>query len=458
MGRSRRCHRGVALVCVIAAGPPALAETPAPTPTPDAAAAPDDWVERLARELAGLRRDLEEERKARRTAGALTAALSGFVQADAVAYREDSEHQLDSSTGKPLNQTRFLIRRAHLRADAEWRFLSGALEVEASTVNDPGVRLFDAEVSARWAQPTPTLPPYLALSVGLLRIPFGFENQERDTVRLFLERSAVVRALFPGENDLGLRLHGGWRFLRYQLAVTNGHPLGETDFPSLDPTAQKDVLGRVGVDTAFGQAVTLQAGLSGLHGTGLHAGTAATKDTLVWRDANGDGIVQPSEVQAIQGTAATPSQEFERYAVGADLRVTASLPLLGTLCVYGELLWASNLDRAALVADPVAVGRALREMGGYVGVTQEVTRHAVIGVRYDRYNPDADAADQQGAARVPSDVSYSTLAVAVAGQLPPWGRLTVEYDHNTNALGRTAGGLPTTLGSDALTFRAQMVF
>ena len=490
MGRFRRCPRGAAAWALVLAAAPALAQAPpdvppaAPPPAaPPAAGEGGDRLDRLEQEVARLRRELDEERRARAAAasverpdgrdrpdgpdrpdrrdggdrGGLRAAVSGYVQADAVAYRQDSEDQLDAS-GRPLNQTRFLIRRAHLRADAGWRFLSGALELEASTVTDPGVRPFDAEVTASWAGRDPPSPPYLAGSLGLLRIPFGYENQERDVARLFLERSAVVRALFPGANDLGLRLQGGWRALRYQVAAMNGHPLGEVGFPALDPTERKDLLGRLGVDAALGGGVRLTAGLSGLYGTGFHAGTAATKDTLVWRDANGDGIVQPSEVQAVLGTSATPSQRFDRYAVGADVQLRARMPRLGELCVYGEVVWGANIERALLVADPVSVGRDLREIGGYAGLTQELTRHALIGVRYDRYSPDADAQVQLGVARVPVDTSYSTLAVALAGQLPPWGRLTVEYDHNVNALGRTTSGAPTTLGADALTVRAQLAF
>lgn len=492
MGRFRRCRSRVAAgACILAAAIAARAEGPPPAPLPDAAASGGERLERLERlerDLAELRRDLDEERRARKAAmealaaaraasppgaaavapgsmplvgplvrGNLSAVISGYLQADAVAYRQDSEDQLDS-TGKPLNQTRFLIRRAHLRADAGWRFLSGALELEASTVSDAGVRLFGAEVSAAWASGDPAAPPYASLTLGLLRIPFGYETQERDTTRLFLERSAVVRALFPGVNDLGVRVQGGFRFLRYQLAAMNGHPLGDAGFAALDPSAQKDLLGRLGIDSPIAGPVRLTAGISGLYGNGFHAGTPATKDTLVWRDENGDGIVQPSEVQAIPGTAATPSQTFERYAVGADLRLTARLPWLGELTVYGELVWATNLDRALLVADPVSVGRSLRELGWYLGLTQELTRYALVGARYDRYSPDADALHQQGAARVPVDTSSSTLAIAIAGQLAPWGRLSLEYDHNTNALGRTTGGAPTTLGADALTLRAQLVF
>ena len=46
-----------------------------------------------------------------------------------------------------------------------------------------------------------------------------------------MERSTAERALFPGEYDVGARLMGGWRFVRYVIAVQNGNPIGERSFP-----------------------------------------------------------------------------------------------------------------------------------------------------------------------------------------------------------------------------------
>lgn len=387
-------------------------------------------------------------------------ALRGFVQADAVAYRQDAEDELDGATLRPLNEVRFLIRRAHLRAEASWRFLGAAVEVMGTTLRDPPVRLFAAEASFGWPEPRPGSGrrPSVGLSLGLLRVPFGLDLRANAQERFFLERAALARALFPGDNDLGLVVHGAVWLLRLQLGVMNGHPLGERAFPALDPSAAKDLLGRLGIDAPLPRGVTLAAGVSGLWGTGFHAGTPSTKDSVSFRDLNGDGVVQLSELSPVFGTAATPSQTFGRSALGVDLHLSAPIPRLGRLAIFGEIVWATNLDRGLFLADPVAVGRDLRELGVYVALTQELTRHAQIGARFDRYDPDADADEQLGPARVPVDVSFTTVSVAAAARLPPWGRLVVEYDHQRNALGRTQGGLPTTLNSDALTLRGEVVF
>ena len=408
-------------------------------------------------ELARLRADLDAERKARAEEKPAIAGrrwglvISGFVQADGVFYNQASQDEINGSTGAPLNEDRFEIRRAHLKTELTDGVLGGALEIEGTSANDPAVRIFEAAFTAR--------SRYVSGTIGMYRIPFGFENVQRDYERFFLERSAVIRAMFPGENDLGVGVAGGWRFLRYAFSIMNGDPIGEKLFPYRDPNESKDFLGRAGIDTPLGSRASLRAGFSGLLGTGFHKGTPATKDMLVWRDANEDGIVQLSELQIIPGQPATASENFDRFAVGGDAGVSVVLPRLGELNVYGELVWASNLDRGIEPADPIAAGRDhLREFGWYVGFTQELGRLGMVGVRYDRYNPDADAAEQVALNLIPVDRTYTTLAIAAGLRFGAAHRITLEYDRNTNALGRTMAGLPTTLGSDVLTLRCQVLF
>lgn len=425
-------------------------------------------------ELARLRSDLASENAARARAeeemrrlaatgalfhlGRFAVSLSGFLQADGVLYNQASQDEINWSTGQPLNESRFLIRRGRLRVEADYGIASGLIEFDANTVNGPVARISAGEVSVRWPARRPGAPPYVMASIGLMRIPFGFEVLQMDYVRLFLERSNVIRALFPGEFDLGFRVQGGWRWLRYAIAAMNGHPAGDQQFTLRDPDRSKDLVGRIGIETRLLRRLGLSGGISGVYGTGFWEGSPPTKDVIVWHDTNLDGQVDPTELTAIPGRPAVPSKTFTRYALGGDLQLRVQVPRLGELLLYGEVAWATNLDRGLMPADPVGAGRDLREFGWYVGFTQELTRWALVGVRYDRYDPDADARDQQGASLVPKDLTFSTLAVAVAGGWLPLLRFTVEYDHNTNALGRTAAGMPTTLGADVFTIRGQVRF
>jgi len=386
--------------------------------------------------------------------GETTLVVGGYLQADAALADQSAQDQLSPSGGEPLNTERFFIRRARLSVEAHRRVVGAVVELDANTVKGMAVGLARAELSlskarARWQG---------EMALGLLRIPFGLEVQEREPDRFFLERSNVSRALFPGNFDLGARAQVSWRFLRAQVAAMNGNPLGDASFSARDPNAAKDFVGRLGMDSTIAAKVHVTAGVSSLKGTGFHSGTPATKDVLVWRDQNEDGVVQLSEIQIIPGRAATPSRNFSRFAVGADSRIGFAIPRLGNSVLFGEVVWGSNLDRGLRPADPIASGRDLREFGWVVGASQEFTSWVGLGVRYDFYNPDVDASRQTPTVLVPRDVSFRAWTFTLS-----WGgfahdRLMLEYQHNRNALGVASDGSPTTLAADTLTLRGQMVF
>jgi hypothetical protein len=383
--------------------------------------------------------------------------LTGFLQADWALLRQSSEDQVNPSTLQPLNEERFVIRRARLRTTIERQYVAGALEFDGNTVNGSTARIVGAEASVKYQGDDDAPIPLVMGTIGLFKIPFGFELLQSDRDRIFLERSSAERALFPGEYDVGARLQGGWRFARYAIAVQNGNPLGERAFPGRDPNSSKDITGRVGIETAITDVVSVSGGVSGLTGKGFHRGTPATKPTLQWSDRNEDGVLQPNEIVTSPGAAATPSSNFSRFAFGADLRLVVAVPELFKATVYGELYLAKNLDRALLIADPAgAVGRDYRELGWYAAATAEIRDLILLGVRYDGYNPDRDSTDPTKPL-VPTDFSYNTLSVVGGVQLSG-ARFLVEYDHNDNHLGRDTAGRPTTLEDDTVILRGQVSF
>jgi hypothetical protein len=384
-------------------------------------------------------------------------SLGGFAQTD-LSVRQSSSDQLNNSTGEPLNQNRFVLRRARLRTEIDRGLVTGALELDGNTVNGPQMRVLNAEGTLR-IPPVGTGPSLLGLTVGLFKIPFGWEVIQSDRDRLFLERSIAAQELFPGEYDLGARLAGGWRYIRYALAVQNGEPIGEKTFPVRDPNNAKDVAGRVGVETPFSPLVDFAAGFSGLKGKGFHKGTAATKAGIVWNDRNDNNSVDAGEIVAVSAKSATPSQNFDRHALGADLRVVVRVPGLGATTAYGEVTWAKNLGRGSrMIADPIAnSGQDLRELGYYFALVQDIGRFLQVGLRYDFYDPNRDSTDLQQARQVPSSQSYQTWAFVAAARIPA-GRLIAEYDVNRNHNGRDVAGLPTNLADNAFTLRAEVRF
>src|SRR5262249_21909194 len=66
--------------------------------------------------------------------------VTGFLQVDGVT-RQSSQDQVDPSTGQPLNENRFLVRRARVRVGAEQRYLAGSIEFDGNSVNGATARV-----------------------------------------------------------------------------------------------------------------------------------------------------------------------------------------------------------------------------------------------------------------------------------------------------------------------------
>jgi len=390
-------------------------------------------------------------------------SLYGLVQAD-YQIRQSSQDQINPDTGLPLNQDRFLIRRARLGVAMKRTYGEGGLELDANTVNGPTMRLLDAHASAMLPGEGPV--PLVMASIGLLKVPFGFEVGQANRGRLFLERSTAAQAFFPdaGEGyDLGARIQGGWRFLRYAVVVQNGELLGSGRFAGLDPNHQKDIAGRAGIDTEIVEGIHVSGGVSLLRGTGFHQGTPATKGTVAWIDYNSNGTIDSGELVGIQGSVPGTSTNFSRFAVGGDLQFSINVPRLGRATVYGEVYSANDLDRGVVPADPLSTPKgeqahSFRELGYYAAVTQELGRHLAVGLRYDFYDPDRDSYRSTMGNVVPRDMSYRTFAFAAALIAPEWGRLILEYDINRNHLGLDGQGNPANLADNAFVLRGEVHF
>lgn len=468
--------------------PPAPPAAPTPAVLPPAAPASTE-IEALRRELredraklAARVEALEAELAARKAAGPPSAwtppatgfggtapgqgawGISAYVQAQYEQHQSSSD-QIGQS-GAYLNQDRFLVRRGRLRLDAAWEYLELALEIDGNTTNAPtvGPARLDASIVLRgkpwegklWGHgPRAEEVPLVRLTGGLTGIPFGFELQDFNRDRVFLERTQASQAFFPGDEDLGAVLAGGFGFFRYAVAAMNGTPLGSGSLPVGDPTHAKDITARLGADARPAEGVRVAGGVSALYGTGFHPGTPATKASVIWVDENQNGMIDPGELMGIPGQAATPSADFTHWGIAADLTVRFHT-WLGETMLYGEATLAENLDRGVYVADPVATGIDVRELGGYLAVIQDVTRYGLLGFRFDYYNPNLDTAQSTSGQLLPFSAAIQTYSPLVGLQLPDRARLIFEYDVVRNNLGISGTGVPTDLADNHFAVRLQV--
>jgi hypothetical protein len=386
------------------------------------------------------------------------------VQVDWIPYAESSQDQLNPGTGAPLNEETIYVRRALLRAQARRGRWFAAAELQADNVNGPETRLLDAYVG--WSLPAttpagePARPPIVTVVGGLILTPFGIEVPTNLRDKWFLEVPTWANALFPGNFDGGVLVKGAYGIARASVAMMDGAPSGDLQWQGRDPSSSYDFIARVGAVVEAPHSpgrLRFDAGLSALTGQGFHAGTPPTKATIQWVDANGNGIVDPSEIVAVPGEPATPSVGFDHDALGGDAMLRWCFETLGQGVAFAEGVLAKNLDRGVVYADPIAAGRDLREAGLSAGVVQDATPWAQVGARYDYYDADRDAAKQAGLIFIQSKQVFSTISVFAAAR---WAtvRLQLQYDHNRNPFGLDVNGLPETRGDDRLTLRAQVMF
>jgi len=386
--------------------------------------------------------------------------FTGYIQSEYVTSQA-SQDQLTPSGGL-VNQDRFLIRRGRLKLLGEWKFVKTAIELNGDTTSGFTFNLQKAEATLHY-RPDVNKVSIAQLTLGLFDVPFGYELPESARSRPFMERTTANRAFWPGEPDLGLRLSGGLSFFRWTIAAVNGHPLGTPQYPGQDPIAAKDVVFRFGVDTAPRKDLTIAGNVSVLEGSGFYPGTSATSSAVQWTDIAANGLVTQPSLQGVPAEAATASQTFPHWAVGGDIEVAYRSPV-GRTKVYGEVILAQNLDRGMFIADPVQPNQALgyqagtnvRELGGYVGIVQEVMDYGLIGFRYDYYNPNADFFESRAGQLLPFSAALSTFSPLVGVVIPHRAKFLVQYDVIRNNLALGAEGVPTTLKMNTLTLRLQV--
>jgi len=446
-----------------ATAPATAAAAPAPTSPPATIAD----LQSLAKDIEELRERLDNRRSAPvvevkdpswsattpwDTPGREGIWVTAYMQSQYESH-QDSDDQLREG-GALLNQNRFLVRRARIRLIGEWEYAATQIEINGDTTKGFAFGLQKAEASLRMRL-DPKHVPIVQATVGLFDTPVGYELVESPRTRHFMERTAASRAFWPGEPDLGMRFSGGIGFFRWTIAALNGNPIGDKQYPGQDPLSAKDVIVRFGVDTKPRENLAISGNVSALRGKGFHAGTDATKGTVEWHDLNEDGVVQPYELQAVPSAAATPSSSFDHWVIGADIEAQYTSKL-GKTRLTAEAMVGENMDRALFVADPVLTSIDSRELAWNVGITQEITPYALIGFRYDYYDPNSDAFDKRQGRLLPYSQRIKTYSPIFGVVLPDRAKLLFQYDITRNFLARDLTGVPANLKMNAWTLRLQV--
>jgi hypothetical protein len=389
--------------------PPAEPAAPAPAeqPPPAETAPEGDSLEERLNNLAGQLESVTEPFPAMQADIVALKRLkfSGYIQGR-YEWHDDADYGLDSSKTPPQRGTnRFYVRRGRLKTTYVGTLSEYVLQFDAT---GDGLALRDAEASFHITNENPWFPSAteweLKLTMGQFKVPFGFEVLQSSGDRELPERTAVIRALFPGERDRGIRLQYSYAFMRLAAAVFNGNFTNDSTHGTFDQSSWKDFAGRLSAD--LDHAVI---GVSGHWGRFLR-------------------LTRPASMtQPIAGY-----ERYKRYRFGVDAQGYLDVPSLGGLTLRVEAIWAKDTQMDFGGAPPDANGcKDTPRFGWYATVVQNLGDHAGIAVRFDQYDPitslpDACAMAARDAAGLDK---VSNIGVVLMGFVSGNLKASLAYEH-----------------------------
>lgn len=404
--------------------PSAPLAAPAAVAAPESTAALDDARDKIA-ELQ-KRQSLLEQTTAEATAHATAASdqlaasqgrlsalesrlalidrlsLHGFVQGR-YEWHDDASYGIENKT--PRGTNRFYVSRGRVLATYDGDFSQLLLQIDAT---GDGVVLKDAEASLVLNQRNMNYgarPWELKVTLGQFKIPFGFEILQWSADREMPERIAVVRALFPGERDRGLRVAWTYDWLRLTGAVINGNFTVDPVHGTYDQSSWKDVVVRA-------------QGVWGPFATGVSAHVGRFLEE----------VRTPSLGMPVAGY-----DHYSRLRLGWDAQGHVIVPGLGAIEARAELIFARDhqLSFGGVGPDPKHCKDANRF--GWAGtLVQNVGAHFGLVARVDQYDPTAgldDACTTPLVVNAAADDRVTDIGFGVAWLVSPNLNNTVSYQH-----------------------------
>jgi len=392
--------------------PPAEVPPPPVDVPPPATATVDERVADAEQKIDGLTESLSTTNATLSPIAKLK--FSGYIQGQYEMHQESVSGLLPNNT--PANLDRFSVRRARLKATYTGENAEYLLQIDAA---GDAVVLKDAEATF-----VDTWTPFnFRLTAGQFKVPFGYEILQSSADREMPERATVIRTLFPGERDRGVRLTGSYKQLKLMAAAVNGNfTQGDPLYGVRDQNRHADYYLRLIGDFDF-----LVVGVSGQWGQKL--ASSLSPSTLTITDTNMDGIIQANEIMR----PAQTTRMFNLWRVGADAQFYVDVPAVGGLALKGEVILSNDdvQDFRLTLANPCLTKSGL----GYIlTAVQNIGDHFGAVVRYDSWNPttnslDAACVDPTGAmATTVANDAQNTLGGGLIGYVSANLKFTAIYE------------------------------
>jgi phosphate-selective porin len=357
--------------------------------------------------------------------------VSGYVQAQWESYGKDLV-----KTNEPNNT--FYIRRARVKFTYE--ALDGVKFVIQPDFSTGNLVLKDAYAVVN----IPKLKDF-TLWAGQFNRP-DYEVEYSSSQREVLERSRVIRAIYPGEREIGVKLEyiGSTIPLKFQLMALNGNFTGSQ---AKDVDSKKDIMGRLVYSIKLpGAGIGIDLGPSFYYG----GNRAKVNPYIITRE----GVLDSIKV----------GDYLDKKWVGAEIQLFADI--LGGLALKGEYIAGTNsaastttlATNATAAAKRVGASTIKNFSGYYIYLIKNIGSKNQIVAKYDYYDPNTKLSGD--AAK--SDVFYKTWTLAWQYYLNDNIRITLNYEMPQNETNETiknvAGTTNVQLKDNTLGIRIQAKF
>jgi phosphate-selective porin len=332
--------------------------------------------------------------------------ISGYVQTQWEYYQADLVKK-----NEPTNT--FYIRRARVKFTYEPADgVKFVLQPDFSTGN---LSLKDAYAVVN----LPRLSGW-ALWAGQFNRP-DYEVEFSSGQREVLERSRVIRAIYPGEREIGAKIEysGTSTPVLFQLMAMNGNFTGSQ---AKDADSRKDIMARFVYMAKIPSAgIGLDLGVNGYFG-----GTRAKSNKYV---SDSEGVLD----------SITVGDYLNKRWFGAEARLFADV--LGGMAIKTEYISGinSSTSATALKSDP---NKTRNFRGYYIYLVKNIGNRNQFVARYDYYDPNTKLSGD--AAK--SDVSYATWTLAWQYYLNDYIRISLNYEMPRNEKNSTITDVAGTPG------------
>jgi phosphate-selective porin len=330
--------------------------------------------------------------------------VSGYVQAQWEYYGKDLV-----KTNDPTNT--FYIRRARIKFTYE--ALDGVKFVIQPDFSTGNLSLKDAYAVIN----IPKLKDF-TLWAGQFNRP-DYEVEYSSSQREVLERSRVIRAIYPGEREIGVKLEyiGSKIPLKFQLMAMNGNFTGSQ---AKDVDSKKDILARLVYSIKLpGTGIGIDLGPS------LYYGGNRAKTNPYNLQSN--GIADSVKV----------GDYLDKKWFGGEIQIFADL--LGGLAIKGEYIagtnsTASTIASTATMAQKKADPNKINSFSGYyIYFIKNIGPKNQFVAKYDFYDPNSKLSGD--AAR--NSLQYKTVTLAWQYYLNDNIRLSLNYEMPENETNTT---------------------